>query len=41
MEALVLVVILAWCAAVALAMPSDRHNWRLRQLVDRHERMTP
>jgi hypothetical protein len=38
MTAVWLVVILALCAAVALALPSDRHNWRLRQLVDRHER---
>jgi hypothetical protein len=38
MEALVLVVILAWCAAVSLALPSEKEVWRLRQLVDRHER---
>jgi len=37
MTAVVLVVILAWCAAVALALPNEREVWRLRQLVDRHE----
>jgi hypothetical protein len=38
MTAVWLVVILVWCAAVALALPSEKEVWRLRQLVDRHER---
>jgi hypothetical protein len=34
MEALMLVVILAVCAAVAAALPNERQVWRLRQWVD-------
>lgn len=34
MTAVLLVVLLGWCAAVALALPNERQVWRLRRELD-------